>query len=65
MDKSDKEKNKNLSALSKRKALPGLPNLEVTVGESPTLAREISRIRIQRANVSKFFWDVLEDGENG
>ena len=61
----DKEKDKEVNALSKRKALPGLPNLEVTVGESPTLAREITRIRIQQANVSKFFWDVLEDGGNG
>ena len=61
---NDKE-SKEIGAVSKRPPLPGLPNLVVNVGECPTLAREVSRIRVKRANISKFFMYVLEDEENG
>ena len=57
--------NKEIGAVPKRPPLPGLPNLVVNVGESPNLAREVSRIRVKRANISKFFMYVLEGGENG
>tara|TARA_R100000458_G_C8191835_1_gene185289 strand:+ start:597 stop:815 length:219 start_codon:yes stop_codon:yes gene_type:complete len=56
---------RDVNAIPKRGPLPGLPNLVVSVGESPWLSREIKKIRLKRAKVSDFFREVLEDDNNG
>ena len=54
-----------LNAVPKRHPLPNLPNLSVSVGESPKLAKKIAQLRLNSASISKLFKDVLEDEENG
>ena len=52
---------KDLDSIPKRGPIPDLPNLKVTVGESPKLAKEIAKLRLKSASISKLFRDVLEE----
>ena len=63
--KNNSSSSKELSAVSRRPPLPDLPNLRVSVGESPKLAKKIAQLRLNSASISKLFKDVLEDEENG
>ena len=63
--KRNKDKDNKENEIPKRGALPGLPNLVVSVGESPVFESEIRKIRVKRAHVSDFFREVLEDENNG
>ena len=65
VSKENNKTNKHLEDIPKRGPLPGLPNLVVSVGESPVFESEIRKIRVKRAHVSDFFREVLEDENNG
>ena len=61
----DREKDKlPLGDVPKRGPLPNLPNLTVSIGESPDLARAIKRIRIKNRTLGAFFKHVLGDERN-
>ena len=65
MDKEKNKTNKHVEDIPKRGPLPGLPNLVVSVGESPAFESEIRKLRVKRAHVTDFFREVLEDDRNG
>jgi len=48
----------------KRGPMPDLPNLQVSIEECPSLAKEIKRIRIKRKTLGAFFNHVLGDERN-
>jgi len=54
----------NSGDVPKRGPMPNLPNLQVSIEECPSLAKEIKRIRIKRKTLGAFFNHVLGDEQN-
>ena len=62
---SDKDREEIYSGdVPKRGPMPNLPNLRVSIAESPDLSKEIKRIRIKNRTLGAFFKHVLEDERN-